>query len=248
MRRILLAAALAGFSLSPASAADLPIRPVSETPAATSSWAGWYIGGHAGYGWARSQEALDPPFFGGFYVDDQCTIIPKDCAHDLRGFIGGGHAGFNIQNGNFVFGIEASFSGAGVSGTETIDLGSGPNSFATKIKSLLLTTGRFGYAWDRTLLYAKAGYAGGSVRFTATGVPGTETGTSAVWHNGWTVGTGVEYALTPNWIAGVEYLFADLGSYRRLVTGSLGSVAPITVDVDKVQSVLARVSYRFGSR
>jgi outer membrane immunogenic protein len=249
--------AAAAFCGAPAIAADMPVKaPVYKAaPAPLYDWSGFYIGGHAGYAWARSQEGNDPPIINGLYVGATCAIVGPaltsgtDCEHKLSGFIGGGQAGYNWQTGNWVFGAEASFSGADLSGTETINFGAGPNTFATKIKSLLLATGRLGYAWDRTLLYGKAGYAGGSVRFTETGIPGGDTATTTSWHNGWAVGGGIEYALTPNWILGAEYNFADLGSNRKNAAGSpSGIVTPITVDVDKFQSVLGRLSYKFGSR
>jgi outer membrane immunogenic protein len=257
MKKILIAGiAAAAFCGAPAFAADMPVKaPVYKAaPAPLYDWSGFYIGGNAGYGWARSQERNDPPFINGLFVGVQCGLIgplgvgANDCEHGLHGFIGGGQTGYNWQRGNWVFGVEASFSGADLSGTETIIFAPGPNTFATKIRSLLLTTGRLGYAWDRTLLYVKAGYAGGSVKFTETGIPATDTATTASWHNGWAVGTGIEYAMTANWILGVEYNYADLGTNRRNAVGSpSGIVTPITVDVDKFQSLLARLSYKFGS-
>ena len=44
-----------------------------------------------------------------------------------------------------------------------------------------------------------------------------DTDSVSSWHSGWTAGTGVEYALTQNWIAGVEYDFSDLG--QKTTTG-----------------------------
>ena len=90
----------------------------------------------------------------------------KDCSHTLNGFIGGGQTGYNWQSGNWVYGLEASFSGAKISGTETINFGAGPNTFATKIESPFWPLAAFlGYARDRRSLYVKAGYAGSKVGF-----------------------------------------------------------------------------------
>jgi outer membrane immunogenic protein len=76
---------------------------------------------------------------------------------------------------------------------------------------------------------------------------GNDVATTTSWHNGWTVGAGIEYAVTANWIFGVEYNFADFGSNRRNAAGSpSGIVTPITVDAGEFQSVLARLSYKFG--
>jgi outer membrane immunogenic protein len=237
-----------------ATAADMAVKAPPPPAASAFNWAGWYIGGNAGYGWARSQEQEDPPFSNGLYIaiPTQPCALPspsKDCSHTLNGFIGGGQTGYNWQSGNWVYGLEASFSGAKISGTETINFGAGPNTFATKIESLLLATGRLGYARDRTFLYVKAGYAGSKVGFTATGIPGTDTDSVSSWHSGWTAGTGVEYALTQNWIAGVEYDFSDLGQKTTTgVNSPSGNVSQIQVDVPRLQTVLARLSYKFDPR
>jgi outer membrane immunogenic protein len=64
---------------------------------------------------------------------------------------------------------------------------------------------RFGYAWDRVLVFGTAGGAGANVETSLSGLP--------VQNNaefGWTVGGGLEFAFAENWTAKVEYLFVDL--------------------------------------
>jgi outer membrane immunogenic protein len=254
MKKFIVASlALVAFA-APAFAADMPVKAPMTPVAAPYNWTGWYVGGHAGYGWGQSHEGMDPPFLGGFFIGSPCALVApgagaggQDCGHPIHGFIGGGQTGYNWQKSNWVFGVEASFSGASVAGTETITQGGSTNTAETKIQSLFLATGRVGYAWDRILAYAKGGYAGASVKFTATGIPGFEVGTMTSWHSGWTVGGGVEYALTANWILGAEYIFADLGRRNQTIVGSQGSIANLNVDVNQFQSVVGRVSYKFGA-
>jgi outer membrane immunogenic protein len=245
------AAAILG---APALAADMPVK----APAAASAfdWSGLYVGGNFGLGWARSQEGVDPPIFGGLIVQsgNPCGIVGvgvtsgKDCVHPLHGFIGGGQGGYNWQRGNWVFGLEASFSASEIAGTELVSIPAGTNSYETRIRSLLLAEGRLGYALDRTLYYTKAGYAGGSVRANIVGVAGGPSEAVTAWHNGWTVGAGIEYAFAPNWIFGVEYDFADLGNQRRTGLSTSGVAMPISVDVKELHLALLRLSYKFGSR
>jgi outer membrane immunogenic protein len=65
---------------------------------------------------------------------------------------------------------------------------------------------RFGYAWDRVLVYGTAGGAGANVQTSLNGLP-VQTNPEF----GWTVGAGMEWAFADNWTAKVEYLFVDLG-------------------------------------
>ena len=57
-------------------------------------------------------------------------------------------------------------------------------------------------------------------------------------HAGWTVGPGIEYAITPSWIFGVEYLFA---SFERKTYVHAG---PSRVDLD-THTARARLSFKF---
>src|SRR5262249_10232633 len=63
---------------------------------------------------------------------------------------------------------------------------------------------RFGYAWDRTMLYAKGGWAG--VRVSARAVNITNGGFADFtdWSNGWTVGVGWEHVPWLNNLLRVE--------------------------------------------
>ena len=75
-----------------ASAADLPVKappPVPELP----SWTGFYIGGHFGPGWSRSDTWT--------FVDPNGVIGPTNLINQATslGFVAGVHAGFNWHRG-----------------------------------------------------------------------------------------------------------------------------------------------------
>ncbi len=57
-------------------------------------------------------------------------------------------------------------------------------------------------------------------------------------HDGWTLGGGVEYQWTPNWIVGVEYRYSSYQSRRYNYLG------PVDVDL-KTNTITARLSYLF---
>ena len=97
MKKFLLTSvALAALASSSALAADLPARrgmPV-KAPEPVSygyNWSGFYIGAHGGGGWS-----------------DRCFSFlgVADGCHDADGWVGGGQIGFNMQSGQFVFGVE----------------------------------------------------------------------------------------------------------------------------------------------
>jgi outer membrane immunogenic protein len=76
-------------------------------------------------------------------------------------------------------------------------------------------TGKVGLAYKRLLLYGKGGYAGGLVDTRASTIAGPFAGRderTIAWHNGWTAGGGIEYALTDHVIIGAEYNYIDLGT------------------------------------
>jgi outer membrane immunogenic protein len=94
------AALLAAFN-GAATAADMPVKaaPLAPAVSAPTTWAGFYMGGHLGYGWSKmSGEASDPP---SPLVDDM----------KLHGAVAGVHAGYNWQYSQLVFGVEGDISG-----------------------------------------------------------------------------------------------------------------------------------------
>src|SRR5262249_8932516 len=82
---------------------------------------------------------------------------------------------------------------------------SGLGDCGTRQTWLATVTGRLGYAFDPALFYLKGGAA-----FTQTEhFTNTEIGRRH-W-TGWTVGTGIEVALSRNWSARFEYDYLDFG-------------------------------------
>ena len=191
-----LIATSAGFAAAAAmpgaQAADMPIKaPRYIEPSA--SWAGWYIGAHAGAAWQQTQTIDEYDFTQSF---------------SKTKFIGGGQLGYNWQHGNFVFGLEGDISGLG-GGKNSIGF-AGYGLLSSEIQWLSTVRARFGLAVGDTMAYATAGLAIGGVknRFDRGGLSYSNTSTQA----GWVVGGGVEHMLNRNWTIGLEGLFVDLGS------------------------------------
>ncbi len=131
-------------------------------------WSGIYVGGHFGVGQGEGHVG-----FPGTAV----TVDPY-----IGGYLAGGQIGFNIQNGPWVFGLEAEYSKSNIKGTKACGTDPGFDFFSDGVQAfainprfspLLLTcenkldwlataAARLGIiSWwsDRTLLYVKAGGA-----------------------------------------------------------------------------------------
>jgi outer membrane immunogenic protein len=138
---------------------------------------------------------------------------------NVKGGLVGGTIGVSGQWGAWVFGVEGDFDWQGISGSSSSAFctsilvsstsGSTAAGLSCKTASNWLGTlrARFGYAWDRVLVYGTAGGAGANVETALTGLP---------YQNnpefGWTAGAGVEVALAEHWTFKAEYLFVDLGN------------------------------------
>ena len=219
--------------------------PIQRAPLATVyNWSGCYIGVNAGGGWARTEftNTANSTAFGHLDPGESFTYTND-------GFVGGGQVGCNYQVNQWVFGIEGSFDGTSIKGDANNLAILNDDIFTTRINSIGTVTGRVGYAWNNVLLYAKGGYAGGHVQFSVSdtccvGGSPMGAGSDSHWQSGWTIGGGLEYGLTPNWIVGAEYNYIDLGTASYEVGGGAGNY---TFDVrTRIQTVLARLSYKFG--
>ena len=242
--KMLLVGLMAAVVSGPAVAADLPVKAYRTTPApAYFNWSGLYIGGHAGGGWGRPAytNVVNTSTFGG-------ALPGQSFNQSSSGFIGGGQIGYNWQVSQWVYGLEASYSGSTVRKTTTnfVD-----DNFTNKLNGLLLVTARAGYAFNNSLLYVKGGYAGASRRVsvsdTALVSPGVGSGSATAWNSGWTVGAGAEYGLSANWIVGLEYDYARFGNKRYELDGTdVGGLSYLFNVKADYHIVTGRLSYKFN--
>jgi outer membrane immunogenic protein len=222
-------AALPVVMSAPVSAADLPQRaPVAPVVPVVyaHSWTGFYIGGHIGGAWS-----------------DRCltvTTFVGEACNDTSGWLGGGQVGFNIQSGQFVFGAEFSGSWSDIGGGNSTGTLPGGWWFNSDGKTLLMLTGRVGYAFDRVLIYVTGG--GAWARNSANLFNGVVVTSVDFDRQGWTIGAGFEYAFSSNWSLAGQYNFIDLGS-KDVVFPALGVAGSVSQDVNMAT---LRLNYRFG--
>jgi outer membrane immunogenic protein len=228
---------VAAFGLeSTAHAADLTVVTEDVVIAApVFSWTGFYAGVHAGYGWANLDNDLTDAYGDGNKPD---------------GFFGGGQVGYNYQLSNqIVLGVEADAAFADFKDDSAAD---GPDGGVftayTKITALGTVRARAGYAIDRFLPYVTGGFAWANAKsgLDVSGypdIPNFGAGDSQ-FHTGWTVGAGLEYAVTNNITAKVEYLYADLGSQEYDVE-AFGPGSRLNADLSSLQTVKFGLNYKF---
>ncbi len=201
-------------------AADIPMRvqapPFKTVPFNAYNWTGFYAGINGGAGWARSNHT------------DANGITTGN--FNLSGGLVGGTVGYNWQNSNFVFGIEADWDWANISGSTTTLCGVGCN---TKITSFGTARPRLGVTWDNFMVYVTGGLAWATVN---AGQPGFTTNKMRA---GWTVGAGAEAFLAPKWSVKLEYLYAGLNDSSYTVA------VPVTVQERNISLVRAGVNYHF---
>jgi outer membrane immunogenic protein len=233
MKKLIVAgiAAAAFCGGAPAIAADMPVKGPVYKAAPIFDWSGFYFGDHIGAAWSH------------IGVTDLDEVPGTQYSNKSTGFFGGSQFGFNVQSGQVVWGAEVDLGAMGL-GKTAIEPAPPPTLLST-IKSGIYgdVTGRLGYAWDRTLLYAKGGYA-----FYAGGIKNTDNDPGEIvtfgksGHSGWTVGGGIEQMINSAWSWKLEYQYFDFGTVR--------TVNP--VDGDRydnkfsVQTIKVGLNYKLG--
>jgi outer membrane immunogenic protein len=155
-----------------------------------------------------------------------------------RGVLGGLEAGYNWQFGHFVVGVETDFSGWDMSSSSGMSafgappaiLNPPPSPGTLPPSTLIAYTAsgtvtsnwlytlrpRVGFANGNMLTFLTAGLAVTNLRFSESITLGTGapilTGSLSNTVVGWTVGGGVEYALSYNWFIKAEYLYANFSN------------------------------------
>jgi outer membrane immunogenic protein len=208
----------------------------------TYNWSGIYGGASIGYVHGEQDWKLrGSQWWGADRVKEDFTFNQFDV---------GAHVGAQYQWKWLVLGVE----GAIFKGPHDEQFKISPSfpafdQWRADIHTVAKAVAKVGYAYDRFLFYAKGGYAGGLVDTDQRTVVGSGSGSRCVtseWQSGWTVGAGVEYALTKHWIIGAEYDYLDLGTEMHTAYQIGGGFRYFHADVDATEhQVLLRLSYKF---
>jgi outer membrane immunogenic protein len=224
-------------AVHPVAAADLPTRPAYApapmmSPTPVYNWTGIYVGLNGGYGWGNQ---------------DPLNLITNRFDGSSVGFSGGvfgGTAGAQIQSGHVVIGLEADIDWANMKGSATfvptvggISFPAGAISASTNVDWETTARARVGYAQDNWLFYATGGFAILGTKAAFTPALGFNCGSYTLVNCSGTskqigaaLGAGVEYGITQNVSAKLEYLYISAAS----------------LDVSHHSEIRMGLNYRFG--
>jgi outer membrane immunogenic protein len=107
---------------------------------------------------------------------------------------------------------------------------------------------RAGWAADNTLLYVTGGFAAAEMEFGGLVGPVAPyvNDSDTQWTYGWTIGGGIEYAVTDNFSVGLEYLYIALDDTSHTLSDDLGTVGKLDMEYDDMHTVRLGFAYRFG--
>jgi outer membrane immunogenic protein len=176
--------------------------------------------------------------------------------------VGGGHAGYNWQQGPVVFGFETDFQGTHLNSFMTgglqFNFPTNPPPFAFASTSALIdwygtVRGRVGYTAGQWLFYGTGGFAYGDVSLNSTfsGLGLTNILQTSATRTGWVGGVGLEYLFRPNLSFSLSYQYVDLGTLNasntltNLTTGN--TLSQIASTHAQFQTVMLGVSWHFAA-
>jgi outer membrane immunogenic protein len=158
-----------------------------------------------------------------------CAAVIGSNSARASGFLAGGQAGYNWQQGSWVYGLETDLSGTRLKSSMSGGLSTPgcPNDAANTSSSINwygTARGRAGVTTGNFLFYGTGGLAYGKVdlnsNFNALGLS-TSAQTSST-RAGWVVGAGIEYLLQPNLFLNFGYQYVDLGSVNLASSTTVG--------------------------
>jgi len=186
------------------------------------NWNGFYVGGNMGGGW------------GSVSSNYEATVLLIDPSasgsQSMSGAIGGIQAGYDWQSGNWVLGLETDFqlssqTSYSVVGIDPV-LATITDDHSVQLPWFGTVRARLGFtAANNWLVYATGGFAYGYIEENNTLNNPLIAASHSLIQGGWTVGGGIETALTNNWTANFEYLYIDFGDFNDTATSSNGFTA-----------------------
>ena len=216
MKQYLLASALLAGTAFSATAADLP-RSKAQAPAIQSlKWAGPYVGVHAGLQMTTAPMALVPGGYDSVFAPGTIT----EATFSPNNFAVGVFAGYMFQlSGSTYVGPEIDLTAAFGSDTKLTTTSTNPGFEATNKFTQTFTgrlRGRLGYDAGAFMPFIAGGLSVSRIKvqldLECEGEQYSDKPAKTV--TGFNMGAGVDYALTSQIKARVEYIFDYYGSHQ----------------------------------
>jgi outer membrane immunogenic protein len=262
MKYILMGAAIAASLAFGAGAAWAdgygPRGGVKDYGARCASFHGFYIGANVGWGY-HDHTWSDRNAWAKNEVD---LALPSSVSGTNDGWLAGVQAGYNMQRGCTVFGLETDWSWANIDGTK-LNTDGQPGlaldrlSVSSDVRSFGTVRTRAGVVVDQLLLYTTGGvaYAHMNSAWAVTnilgGVPVTERFATSDTRWGWVAGVGTEWQLTPSISIKSEALYVKFTDNSSTFNSALAALNgnPVTKNFDEQDAMWVGrigVNYRFG--
>ncbi len=223
------------FAVTIALAANIISLPAAadDITAPNGFWQGAYIGIHAGGGSGT--------------IDGLGAVASVNASDTMNGFAGGILAGWNFEQGNWLYGLETDISLGAIEGNiahlGAITGGTGgslgsfrrvgyaasststsPAFIGVNVHEKIRWSGSFrariGYLANPDILaFVSGGLALANYNIKTDS---SSAGNDNLTFVGWTIGGGFEARLTDNWMARLEYLYSDYGA--KTMFNSVGGV------------------------
>jgi opacity protein-like surface antigen len=268
LKRFLFATSILALQLGAAIAADKPIveGPVARPVPAPYDWSGFYIGFTAGGSWGSFNPRSATTGLGYFPSGSMTAAVNalgSSQAIDPVGYAVGAEIGYNHQLGSLLLGVEADVQGLklgdqanGISPYPFVPPGFFFQSQQYATANWMLTLRpRVGFVYDNLLIYGTGGLALTTLQsdqLLADNNFMLEGGKLQSARLGYSVGGGVEYALSASASLKVEYLFNHFDRTAAVtVANNLAPYFPATfaqsVDLD-ANIVRLGLNYRLDAR
>jgi outer membrane immunogenic protein len=145
-------------------------------------------------------------------------------------WVAGAQAGYNWQQGSFVYGFESDLSGTGLNSSMSGGLNAPCVNDAANTSANIdwygTVRGRAGWTAGEVLFYGTGGLAYGKVDLNSnfnTGGLSLNSHISSI-RTGWVAGGGIAYMLRPNVVLNLGYQYVDLGTANLASSTTLGGI------------------------
>ncbi|WP_315831066.1 outer membrane protein [Bradyrhizobium prioriisuperbiae] len=215
--KLVIAAAIAAFSVTAASAADLPYAKAPPVDPARD-WSGFYIGVNGGGNWSHAGSDLG--IGNNSYTPIATATVLRDGNNGLKGSgaLVGGQIGYIFTNSStpWVVAVEASFDWVDAKASVTRSgtfFGAPFDTFNQSVKQdwLALFTGRVGYNFGGWIPYLTAGLAVSEIKFASAFSdilsPAVSSFGASQIKVGLAAGAGLEYRFDHHWSLRGEWLY-----------------------------------------
>ena len=114
------------------------------------------------------------------------------------------------------------------------------------MNGLATARARAGYSNGGATIYVTGGLAAANMEFGGLVGPAGVESTDAQWTYGWTIGGGIEYALTDAISVDLEYLYIKLSDTAHTLSDGMGNGGTLDMTYDDMHTVRAGMTYHFS--